>query len=117
MAKFVDVGYLGAKSVYNKDEKKFEKNENGGPVFEKDDQGRMKYVVKFSDDVEVTINGKVVKSIYFGNKISKLEASIAKAGDEGDEEKIESLEKTKKRFEKDGDLSFIKHDGFAVFDD
>lgn len=117
MAKFVDVGYLGAKSVYNKDEKKFEKNENGGPVFEKDAQGRLKYTVKFSDEVEVTINGQVVKAIHFGNKISKLESSITKAGDEGDEEKIESLEKTKKRFEKDGDLSFIKQDGFVVFDD
>ncbi len=117
MAKFVDIGYLGAKSVYNKDEKKFEKNENGGPVFEKDKRGKLKYQVKFSEDVDVTINGEKVTALYFSNKLSKLEDSIERASENGDEEKIESLEKTKSRFEKDGDLSYIKFDGFIVLDE
>ena len=111
MPKFIDVGYLGAKTV------KDESNENGGPVFQKDDSGKMKYFVRFNDEVEVTVNGQKVNTLHFSSKITKMEQAISRAGKEGDEEKVEKLEKTKKRFEKDGDLSYIKFDGCAVFDD
>ena len=85
---------------------------------EKDSQGRPSYYIKLDKDIELTINGEKYNksSISAKNVITKYEEMIGRAGEKGDEEKVEQYETTKSRFEKGGDLDYIKHEFTVVLD-
>lgn len=83
---------------------------------DKDKKGRPGYYIQLDKDVEITINGKKLdrKTISAKNVVTKFEEMIDRSDDE---EKIEKYENSKKRFEKDGDLSYIKQEFTVVIGD
>jgi hypothetical protein len=85
---------------------------------EKDNSGRPSYYIKLDDNVEITVNGQKVekKTISAKNVLTKFDEMIKRAGDKGDEAKVEQYEKTQARFEKEGDLNFIKQEFTVVID-
>lgn len=73
---------------------------------DKDSQGRSQYYIQFDKDTDITINGvPFEKTISVKNMVTKYDEMIARSEDE---EKIEKYETTRSRFEKDGDLSYMK---------
>lgn len=81
---------------------------------DKDSQGRPSYYVKLDKDVEITINGvPFEKTISAKNMVTKFDEMIARAEDES---KIEQYEGTKARFEKEGDLAYMKYSLTAKLD-
>jgi hypothetical protein len=86
---------------------------------DKDNKGRSGYYIKLDKDVEITVNGKKLTrdTISAKNLVTKFEEMIDRAGDKGDEEKVEKLEATKTRFEKGGDLDYIKQEFTVVIGD
>jgi hypothetical protein len=79
-------------------------------------KGRPNYYIQLDKDVEITINGKKVerKTISAKNVVTKFEEMIDRTDDEA---KIEQYEKSKSRFEKDGDLSYIKQEFTVLIGD
>jgi CRISPR/Cas system CSM-associated protein Csm2 small subunit len=80
-----------------------------------DNKGRPGYYIKLDKDVELVVNGKKVTrdTISVKNVVTKFEEMIDRTDDE---EKIEKYENTKARFEKDGDLNYIKQELTVVID-
>ena len=73
---------------------------------DKDSQGRPAYYIQLDKEVEITINGvPFSKTISAKNMVTKFDEMISRTDDEA---KIEKYEATKSRFEKDGDLSYMK---------
>ena len=73
---------------------------------DKDSQGRPQYYIQFDKDVEVTINGvPYSKTVSAKNMVTKFDEMIARSEDEA---KIEQYEATKARFDKGGDLDYMK---------
>lgn len=104
MAEFISLGILCTK----KDPK------NEGEVL-RDEAGRIQYYIKLDKDAKVKVNGKKVNGyINVKNPAQKIEERINSG--KVDEEKIEQLEKTKARYEKGGDLNYIKQELFVVID-
>ena len=81
---------------------------------EKDKFGRSEYYIKFDKDVEITINGvPFEKTVSAKNMLSKFDNMISYTDDES---KIEKYEQTKSRFDKEGDLSYMKFQLTAKLD-
>jgi len=73
---------------------------------DKDSQGRPQYYIQFDKEVEVTINGvPFAKTVSAKNMVTKFDEMISRSDDEA---KIEKYEGTKSRFEKGGDLDYMK---------
>jgi len=73
---------------------------------DKDSQGKSQYYISLDKEVEITINGvPFEKTISAKNMVTKFEEMIARTDDE---EKIEKYETTKARFEKGGDLDYMR---------
>jgi len=85
---------------------------------DKDKKGRPSYYIKLDKDVEITVNGQKLSkdTISAKNVVTKFEEMIDRAGEKGDEEKVEKYEQTKTRFEKGGDLDYIKQEFTVVID-
>lgn len=83
---------------------------------EKDKKGRPNYYIQLDKDVEITINGKKVerKTISAKNVVTKFEEMIDRTEDES---KVEQYEKSKSRFEKGGDLDYIKQEFTVLIGD
>lgn len=81
---------------------------------DKDSQGRPQYYIQFDKETDITINGvPFEKTISVKNMITKYDEMIARCEDE---ERIEKYEATKARFEKDGDLAYMKFQLTAKLD-
>ena len=97
MAEFINLGILCSKK-------------------DRDDEGKLQYYIKLDKDVKITVNGKDTTSdfIQVATPANKLAKRIASG--KLDEAKIEQLEKTKARFEADGDLNYIKQELTIILD-
>lgn len=81
---------------------------------DKDSQGRPQYYIQFDKENDITINGvPFEKTISVKNMITKYDEMIARSDDE---ERIEKYESTRSRFEKDGDLAYMKFQLTAKLD-
>ena len=124
MPHFIDLGFLGAKRK-KKQDGSYETNDDGSFVFDKDSGGRAKYFIKTNDDVEIIVRTKVdgktieapIDFINVHNSVTRMEEHIARAAEKEDEKKVEKLESTKSRYEKGGNLNYIKHQLQVVIDD
>ena len=73
---------------------------------DKDSQGRPQYYIQLDKEVEITINGvPFEKTISAKNMVTKFDEMISRTDDE---ERIEKYEATRARFDKGGDLDFLK---------
>ena len=81
---------------------------------DKDSQGRPQYYIQFDKETDITINGvDFKKTVSAKNMVTKYDEMIARSDDE---ERIEKYESTRSRFEKDGDLSYMKFSLVAKLD-
>ena len=81
---------------------------------DKDKSGRASYYIQFDKDVDITINGVPFdKTVSAKNMLTKFDGMIASTDDES---KIEGYEQTKSRFDKEGDLSYMKFQLTAKLD-
>lgn len=81
---------------------------------DKDSQGRPQYYIQFDKEVDITVNGVPhEKTVSVKNMVTKYDEMISRTDDE---ERIEKYEALKSRFEKDGDLSYMKFQLTAKLD-